>query len=170
MSRPKLYLFIGYPGSGKTSVAKLIKEATGAVHLWADHERLDMFGVPTHSKAESSKLYEHLNHLTDQLLSEGKSVIFDTNFNFYNDRQYLREIADSHGAETIIVWVNTPKELAKKRAVDDANLRNGYEVTMSNEQFAAIADKLEELHKNEKLIKIDGTKIDKQELMRLLKL
>ncbi len=167
MSIPRLYLFVGYPGAGKTSVARLIHETTGAEHLWADEKRLKMFGQPTHSSEESKQLYASLNERADELLGQGKSVIFDTNFNFKKDRDHLRSIADRHHAETIIVWIVTPKELAKQRSVHDQNLRNGYEFLMTDEDFERIASHLEPPAEDEKIIKIDGTKIDRQQLVQL---
>lgn len=168
MHKPTLYLFIGYPGAGKTTVAKVLAEETGAVHLWADHERHKMFEKPTHSTSESRKLYDRLNEWTEQLLSEGRSVIFDTNFNFYADRQKLREIAVRQGADALVIWMNTPEATARQRAVSSDAIRNGYEVSMSEEKFNEIVRKLEPPREDEKVIKIDGTKIDKNEVMTLL--
>lgn len=165
---PALYLFVGYPGAGKTTAARLIHEKTGATHLWADHERLKLFGKPTHSHAESLQLYDQLNAAAEYLLGQGKSVIFDTNFNFLEDRNHLRDIADQHEAQTFIIWITTPKPVAKQRAVHDKNLRNGYEFLMTDAQFEAIAAKLEPPVKYEKAIKIDGTNLDEQALLQQL--
>jgi predicted kinase len=168
MNKPILYLLIGYPGAGKTTVAKIIHEATGAVHLWSDIERHKMFGHPTHSTEESLQLYDELNRRTEALLAEDKSVIFDTNFNFQEDRRKLREIATRQGAETVIVWITIPQHVARHRAVDRGVKRNGYHTRMTNEDFSRIVGKLEPPVKDEKIIKIDGTKLDRQTILTLL--
>lgn len=160
MGRPRLYLMVGYPGAGKTTVARWIAEHTGATHLWADAERNKLFERPSHSETESSQLYDQLNERTDTLLGEGKSVIFDTNFNYYRDRQLMRDIAARRQAKVTVIWVATPADTAKQRAVHSNVVRNGYDFVMSPEQFDAIASKLEPPRPDEKIIKIDGTKLD----------
>jgi predicted kinase len=168
MEHPKLYLFVGYPGAGKTTVAKMIAETTSAQHLWADVERHKLFPVPTHSLEESSELYDKLNKQVDGLLAQGKSVVFDTNFNYARDRQKLREIAHRHDAETIIIWVNTPQDIARERAVKSHSTRNLYNMSMSDEQFDAIASKLEPPTPKEHTLKIDGTIATKDQILQIL--
>ena len=167
MSKRKLYLFVGYPGAGKTTIAQAIAKQTGAKHLWADVERHKLFPKPTHSIEESTALYRQLNDATDYLLQQGRSVVFDTNFNYAADRQKLRDIADKHGAETIIVWVDTPLDIAKQRAVHSQVARNGYDFVMSESQFDDIARKLEPPTESEKVLKIDGTNFDESSLAAL---
>lgn len=167
VSKPILYLFIGYPGAGKTTVAKIIAQATGAVHLWADVERHKLFEQPTHSEVESLQLYDRLNREAGELLAAGRSVAFDTNFNHYADRQILRDIAARSGAETKLIWITLPKERARERAVNHPHIRNGYKVSMSEERFESIVSKLEPPRKDEKFIKIEGTKLDKPAVLAL---
>lgn len=160
MPRPILYLMVGYPGSGKTTAARYIHELTGAVHIWADHERKNLFARPTHTEAESRLLYTKLNEETARLLREGKSVIFDTNFNFYKDRQHLRQIAAENGADTKLLWVHAPKELALQRATTDSHKQSTRALgDMTPGQFEHIADKLEAPTDDEQPIPLDGTKM-----------
>jgi predicted kinase len=168
MQKPQLFLLVGYPGAGKTTVSKIIAKATGAEHIWADHERLKMFGQPTHSQSESKELYDHLNLETDRLLAQGRSIIFDTNFNFYDDRSHLRAIAKKHGANTTVVWITTPRDVAKQRAVHDQNLRNGYEFPLSDDDFERMASNLQPPEEAENVIKIDGSQIDSSVVKKLL--
>lgn len=158
---------VGFPGAGKTTVARIIAEKTDARHIWADAERHKLFSEPTHSQAESAQLYDKLNAVAAYLLANGKSVVFDTNFNFAADRQKLRDIAADQGADSMVVWLITPVEVAKKRAVHVSDLRNGYLDTMTEEQFDTIVSKLEEPSKDEKVIKIDGTNIDTEQVAGL---
>jgi len=161
MSRPKLYLFVGVPGAGKTTVAKLIHDTTGAVHLWADQARQAMFDKVSHSKAESDELYAYLNQQTDELLAAGQSVVFDTNFNYRKDRHYVAQIAARHDADSLIIWMQTPVAVARERALHDHHRdRNGYNITMTAEEFNHLTDHLEPPADNENFIIIDGTNLD----------
>ena len=170
MEQPILYLFIGAPGAGKTTIARIIAENTSAVHLWADAERHKLFAHPTHSKEESDLLYESLNTKAEQLLAQGKSVIFDTNFNFYTDRKKLADIAKRHNAKTLVIWLTTPTDIARARAVGTQEMRNGYMMNMTDEQFDAIIAKLEPPTSAEDTIEIDGSSVDRDTVIRLLNL
>lgn len=162
-------MMVGYPGAGKTTVSKIIHELTGAVHLWADHERRQMFANPTHSHEENLKLYDHLNKVAEDLLAEGKSVIFDTNFNFFKDRDHMRNIASRQDAKCRLVWLTTPKETAKQRATLESH---GKETrvfgNMLEQDFERMSRNLQPPRDNEKPIKIDGTSLTKEKVQKLL--
>jgi predicted kinase len=161
MQLAKLYLFVGFPGSGKTTVSKLIHDTTGAIHIWADHERQAMFDKVTHSKQESDELYTELNDRTSSLLETGQSVIFDTNFNYRKDRDFLRGIAAKHNAKTVVIWMTTPVEVARNRALhDDHRDRNKYDDVMTEAEFDRLINHLEPPTEDETVIKIDGSDID----------
>ncbi len=169
MSQAKLYLMLGYPGAGKTTTAKVIHELTGAVHLWADHVRRETFGEPTYTHEENIKLYDYLNKVTEQMLASGQSVIFDTNFSFYKDRQKLRDLAHEQGAETKVIWVTTDKATAKARATADAHAQETRVLgNMAEETFERMSSNLEPPRDDEHVIEVDGTKVSRQYVATLL--
>lgn len=164
-----LFLMVGYPGSGKTTVSKMIQEQTGAVHLWADAERRKMFDNPTHSHSESKQLYKHLNEVTERLLADGKSVIFDTNFNFRKDRDRLRGIAAKYKVHTAVIWITTPKSVAKQRAVFDRELRNNYTFVLPESEFERMSNHLQPPTDDEHPIKLEGIGVTPETISQLLK-
>jgi predicted kinase len=168
---PTLYLMMGYPGSGKTTTSHVIHELTGAVHLWADQMRCERFGTPTYSKQETKELYEHLNQVTDELLATGQSVIYDTNFNFYRDRQIMRQIAAKHKADVKLIWVRAPRELAHARATQNAH-KQGTRIlgNMPDEVFEHLAGGLQEPRAEEEVTILDGTKISAEYVRQKLEL
>lgn len=160
---------LGYPGSGKTTASKIISKLTGATHLWADHERRLKFKNPTYGHQENIRLYDELNHKTKTLLENNTSVIFDTTFNYYKDRQHLRKIAKDCGAKTILIWVKTPEEIAKLRATKDAHKQDSRVLgNLSDETFKRLKENLEAPKKNEDYIELDGTKISEKYIEKML--
>ncbi len=160
MTKNTLYLMMGYPGAGKTTTAITIKNVSGAVHLWADKIRRERYGRPSYKHSENLALYDHINKLAAELLAAGNSVVFDTNFNFYEDRERLRQIATEHSADTVVIWVQVPQDIAKERATKDAHLQDTRALgDMEPEDFERISNKLEKPRENETVVIIDGTKV-----------
>lgn len=160
---------LGYPGAGKTTCSKVIHELTGAVHLWADHVRHKRFQNPNYSQAENDQLYKQMNQEAYDLLSKGQSVIFDTNFNYYKDREHLRKLAMKAHANTVLLWVTVPKAVAYKRATTDAHkTTNGFAAIMSDQHFNRLSDKLEKPRSEETFIEIDGTKVSPEYISKEL--
>ena len=168
MNQLTLYLFIGYPGAGKTSIAKVIAEHTNAFHIWADVERHKLFKQPTHSQQESEILYQKLNNATEYLLAHRRSVIFDTTFNHKFDRDKLRAIAKKYHAKVVLIWVTTPLNIARQRAVNSPTKRNNYDYYMSLGQFSQLASKLEPPTEDEPYVAIDGTNLNEQAILKQL--
>jgi predicted kinase len=165
-----LYLMVGYPGSGKTTASLLIQKLTGAEHIWADHERNTMFAPPTYSHTENVALYKALNKKAQDLLHAGKSVIFDTNFNFKKDREKLRAMATEEGAQTVLLWITTSKDIARERATKQSH---GKETrvwgNMPAARFNHIAGNLQPPGPNERPIMLQGINLNEQAIAEALR-
>ncbi|HSW99438.1 MAG TPA: AAA family ATPase [Patescibacteria group bacterium] len=168
MIHPTLFLMVGYPGAGKTTTAKLIHELTGAIHLWADHERNHRFPNPTHNHDENLELYAALNTEARDLLRSGKSVIYDTNFNFYKDRKKLRILAAKEGVQTIVIWITTPKDLARERATVHGEGHTRIWGNMPVERFERISGNLQLPESGEHVIELDGTDLTRETVAQAL--
>jgi predicted kinase len=165
---PTLFLLIGYPGAGKTTTAKAIHELTGAVHISSDATRTKMFPHPTFSQTEHDELYKTLDRQTEAALREGKDVIYDANLNRYRHRKEKYEICERTGAKAVLLWVQTPRELAKTRAVHESRSHLWPKEEAPQDMFERIAKVIEPPRADEPHIDVDGTKVTTEYMQNLL--
>ncbi|HYF96946.1 MAG TPA: AAA family ATPase, partial [Patescibacteria group bacterium] len=95
--KPTLYMMLGYPGAGKTTVSEILARLTGAIHLNSDNLRLRAFNPPQFNKSEHTSLYATLDYLSEIILKSGKSVIYDANLNKYEYRKEKYDICTKAG-------------------------------------------------------------------------
>jgi len=152
-------MMLGYPGAGKTTTAKAIAEITGAEHYSSDLIRTELFPHPTFSQEEHDKLYAELDRRIEAALAAGKDVIYDANLNRLVHRQEKYDICKRTHAQSVLLWVKTPRELAKTRAVHDSRQHLWPKDEAPNDMFERIAKVIEEPDQNEPFIEVDGTKV-----------
>lgn len=172
MNKPTLYLMLGYPGAGKTSVAEKIALFTGAVHLNSDWFRLHMYKNPTFSQEEHDSLYGNLNYLCELILSTGKSVIYDANLNLYIHRQEKYDIAKKTNAEVKLIYVKTDVETARLRATVEAekNPQHRPYGNLEVAKFDRLVSELESPKDNEPTIIIRHEEFDDDMLRKCLRI
>lgn len=177
--QPTLYIMLGYPGAGKTTIAKLLHQLTGARHLWEDKVRLEKFpqlsvvteGDSSFPAAQNDELHEYLNGLTGKLLSEGTSVVYDTSFNRYEDRERMYRIAEQHGAQVVLLWIQVDKALAKERATKNTAAQETRILAsalgdMDEQTFERLSNKLEVPHEDEHPVIIDGINVSLESIKK----
>jgi len=114
-TKPVLILLYGYPGSGKTYFSRQLVDEVNIAHLQADRIHSEMFENPTYTQQEDATVQRIMNYLTDELLSAGLSVVYDTNAMRVSQRRALRELAKKSKAAVFIVWFQIDVESAFTR-------------------------------------------------------
>ncbi len=167
--RPTLYLMLGYPGAGKTTIARIIADTTGAVRLSSDQFRVTHFKNPTFSQDEHDAVYSGLNKETQQLLQKGKSVVYDANLNRYIHRKEKYDIAHKLGVNVQLIWINTPKHIAKQRATQDGeNDPHRPFGNLKTDVFNRLSDELEPPRSEEPCLSIVGIDVTKDTVREAL--
>ncbi len=156
----KLFMMLGLPGAGKTTTAQLIADLTGAVRLSSDELRFKLIEAPTFTQAEHDIVYRTLDYISELLLSQGISVIYDANLNRFRHRQDKYAICERAGAQAVLVWIKTPRDLAKQRAVHEDRAHFAPKDETLEGMFERITDVFEPPQAGEAPVLIDGTHID----------
>lgn len=164
----RLYMMMGYPGAGKTTTANVLHELTGAVHLSSDAMRSVLFVEPDFSEQEHATLYEHLDKTTVDLLKAGQDVIYDANLNRLQHRQEKYAICEQAGAEPVLLWLKTPRDMAKERAGHMSRQHLWPPNTTPEQLFEHVANVIEEPGANERYTEVDGTKVTPEYIKELL--
>lgn len=129
--KPTLIALYGFPGSGKSYLARNIASNLAIAHLSADKIRSELFQEPKFSSQENSIVLHLMNYMASEFLSAGVSVIYDTNAMRSVQRKKLSELAKKCGAEYLLVWLQIDAESAfsrlqkrDKRVTDDRVSQN----------------------------------------------
>lgn len=168
MKRPTLHLMMGLPGAGKTTLAKILEELTGAKRLSSDEFRLTLFDTPTFTQDEHDRLYGIIDHNLEHMLAAGFDVIYDANLNRRMHRDEKYAFAKEYNADITLWWVKTPQELSKKRRVDEQHPGLVIPGESPSEMHDRVSDLFEEPGADEPYIIVNGKDIKKNEIKALL--
>lgn len=160
-----LFMFLGYPGSGKTYFSERLAKEIGAVRINADALRVRLFGTIEAAKAfdkETGLLnkitFNALDYTMAQVLASGNSVICDYQHNARAMRSARAKVAIDSGAVPIVIWVQTPRNEAVRRGSERPASLNHRQHTP--EKMEALIERtlsqLEEPSDSEKVITING--------------
>ena len=115
--KPTLTLMVGLPGAGKTTRAKELEQATGAVRFTPDEWHLFLFGDDFHNPREHAlhdqrhdRVEELQWRLGKRLLAQGVSVILDFGFWAKEQREEKYREAQALGVEFSLCYVHAPLE------------------------------------------------------------
>ncbi len=115
LSRPTLILLYGFPGAGKTYLARQLCDDIQAAHLQGDRIRYELFEDPRHDDQEDQIVDHLLEYMTEEFLNAGISVVYDINASRVAQRRELRDLARKHKANTLLIWLQIDAESAYMR-------------------------------------------------------
>lgn len=141
----KLYIFCGIPFSGKTTIARQIESRFGYKRIDLDEVKFELFGrgvKDSEIKQEGwDKVYQEMYKRIEVYLSKGETVIHDTGNFTRHERDLVRKIAEKLGIKAITVFIDTPKEVARDRLLQNRKTNDRFDVL--DEDFESTVNEME---------------------------
>lgn len=115
--RPTLHLTVGLPGVGKTTVARRLERATGALRLTPDEWMAPLFGLRWADFGGRRDVLEgRLIWVGHQVLRAGVSVVLDFGCWSPEERYAIRSVADLAGADFELHYLTLSEVERRQRA------------------------------------------------------
>uniref|UniRef100_B8HKD5 gluconokinase n=1 Tax=Cyanothece sp. (strain PCC 7425 / ATCC 29141) TaxID=395961 RepID=B8HKD5_CYAP4 len=125
----QLWVMSGLSGSGKTTVARQLAQATGAIHLRSDAVRKHLAGLPLDQRGDqggefgsgiytpemTQKTYDRLLELGLLLAGQGFTVIMDGKYDRQSLRQTVLNKAETHKLPVKFLHCTAPLEVIESR-------------------------------------------------------
>lgn len=158
LTRPTLILLYGYPGSGKTYLARQLCEDIQAAHLQSDRIRFELFEQPRYDRQENQIVDHLLQYMTEEFLRAGVSVVYDINALRSSQRRELRELARKHRADCMLVWLQIDVDSAFVRVSkrDRRKTDDKYTPAIDKQTFEQIAAHMQNPTPTEDYMVISG--------------
>jgi len=115
LSKPVLICLYGFPGSGKSYVARNLADELQIASVSSDRVRSELFQSPRYDAQENAIVTHLMDYMSEEFLSSGVSVVYDTNALRIAQRRKLRELAKKHKAEYLLIWLQIDIDSAYSR-------------------------------------------------------
>ena len=145
MKHPTLYIMVGISGSGKSTVAQSIAQATGAVIVSPDHWRKLLTGDINNQEKNAMVFHSALRELSTSL-ADGHSVVWDATNTTVTARKNVLDAVTSE-CHVVFIYVRTTLETALDRVKSRSNGQVVPEAVVRR-QYKQLMSSLEELLNN----------------------
>jgi len=115
VASPALVVVCGLPGTGKSYFCSKLACRLPFAILESDALRKVLYSPPGYSPKESSRLFQAIQRLSEKLLKKGIPLILDATNLSERYREYLYSIADRQDVRLVLVRVEAPAEVVRKR-------------------------------------------------------
>jgi predicted kinase len=95
-SKPTIICLYGFPGSGKSYVARNLADEIQLAHVSSDRIRSELFQSPRYDPQENAIVTHLMDYMSEEFLGSGVSIVYDTNALRIAQRRKLREVAKKH--------------------------------------------------------------------------
>lgn len=141
----KLYIICGISFAGKTTLGKAIVQRFDYAEVDVDDTKFHLYGPDIQdedlSHADWVRMYAETDKIIQDYLKAGKSVV-DSSRNFRKEeRQSARRITSNLDTEVVTIFVDTPKDIAYQRLLENRQKKVRRDVT--DENFAEILQGME---------------------------
>ncbi len=168
MQKPLIVLFLGVPGSGKTTFARQLAQRLDGVVLTADAVRLSMYKSreladaqrtnPEERKFSNQLVFGALDYATKQIVKAGHSVLYDAIVSHRFERQEKYDLGKELSINVVLIRIKVPKEVSVRRMQEREPMED--QRVFAEEKSIALtehfASELEEPLDDEPVIYIDG--------------
>lgn len=129
---PALVAVCGFPGVGKSTVARTLAEWLDATWLRTDAVRKELFDDPTYEAEESRTVYQTVMERAREHLSE-RSVVIDASFADRRHRAAVQRVAAECGVPFTLLKVNcdesvTIDRIREREDISDADVEIYHEI------------------------------------------
>lgn len=139
LNKPVLICLYGFPGSGKSFVARNLVDHIQIAQVSSDRIRSELFANPRYDQQENAIVSHLMNYMAEEFLSAGLSVVYDANSLRVSQRRKLRELAAKHRADYLLVWLQIDVESAFTRTQrrDRRTMDDKFAVPQTRQSFNA---------------------------------
>jgi predicted kinase len=134
LTKPTLILLYGFPGAGKTFLARQLCEDLHAAHVQADRIRYELFEEPRYDDQENEIVDHLMRYMTEEFLAAGLSVVYDMNSARLSQRRSLRDMARKAKSEPFLIWLQIDVESSFMRAAKRDRRKADDRYAMSTDQ------------------------------------
>jgi predicted kinase len=157
-TKPLLVLLYGFPGAGKTFVARNLSDAIGAAHVQGDRIRTELFEQPRYDQKENTIVSNLMDYMTEEFLSAGVSVVYDVNAARVAKRRVMRDLARRSHVNSLLIWIQIDAESSFDRAIkrDRRHSDDKYSMNLDRTTFDALTGQMQNPGRDEDYIVISG--------------
>lgn len=140
-SSPIFFIFVGIPGSGKTTYAKFLERYMLAARVATDEIKL--YCLAKKIRYTTKELFEIQKDIFGEIIRYNVNIISDSNSATSKYRQNLRKFAKKNGYVPIVIYCSASKEIIKERVYQRKSVKGVKNFYISPERLRGYMDELE---------------------------